>query len=130
MKQGFIKILEEYNSLTEQMSSGADFDMAKVGKRQSELLPTVEKIQHLQECEKQIEENKQILDSDDEEMRAMAVEDIEMLESKIIELTDSIETDLIPKDPNDEKNAIIEMRAGAGGDESTGWTILGHQCQH
>lgn len=119
MKLGFIKILEEYKALTAEMSSGADFDMAKVGRRQTELLPTIEKIQSLEELEKQIEENKQLLDSDEEEMRNMAVEEIEMLNSKILELTDAIETDLIPKDKNDDKNVIIEMRAGAGGDEST-----------
>lgn len=119
MKPGFIKILEEYNALTEQMSSGGDFDMAKVGRRQSELLPTVEKIQSLESAEKQIEENKTLLDSDDEQMRNMAAEEIEMLESKIVELIDGIEVDLIPKDEHDDKNVMIEMRAGAGGDEST-----------
>jgi peptide chain release factor 1 len=119
MKPGFIKILDEYKALTEEMSSGADFDMAKVGRRQTELLPTVEKIQALEKCEKEIEENKLLLDSADEEMKNMAADEIEMLESKILELTDAIETDLIPKDENDDKNIIIEMRAGAGGDEST-----------
>lgn len=119
MKPGFIKILDEYNELTEQMSSGGDFDMAKVGKRQSELLPTVEKIKSLQEAEKQIEENKQLIDNEEEEIRNMAAEEIEMLEAQIIELTEAIETDLIPKDENDDKNVIIEMRAGAGGDEAT-----------
>lgn len=119
MKPGFIKILEEYNALTEQMSSGDDFDMAKVGKRQVELLPTVEKIQSLQKAETQIEENQQLLESDDEEMRNMAAEEIELLATQILTLTEAIEVDLIPKDPNDDKNIIIEMRAGAGGDEST-----------
>lgn len=119
MKQGFQKILDEYQQLTDEMSSGADFDMAKVGRRQTELLPTVEKIQHMAEAEKQIEENKTLLDSDDEQMRNMAMEEIEILESKIVELTEAIEVNLIPKDPNDDKNLIIEMRAGAGGDEST-----------
>jgi peptide chain release factor 1 len=119
MKPGFIKILEEYNGLTEQMSSGGEFDMAKVGKRQVELLPIVEKIQSLETAEKQIEENKQLLESDDEEMRNMAVEEIELLEAKIMELTEAIEIDLIPKDENDDKNIMVEMRAGAGGDEST-----------
>jgi peptide chain release factor 1 len=119
MKPGFIKILEEYQALTEQMSSGSDFDMAKVGRRQVELLPTVEKIKSLQKCEEQIEENKQMLEGDDEQMRHMAAEDIAMLESQIVELTDAIEIDLIPKDEHDDKNIMVEMRAGAGGDEST-----------
>lgn len=119
MKPGFNKIFDEYKALTEQMSSGGDFDMATVGRRQVELLPTIEKIQSLEKAEMQIEENKQLLDSEDEMMRNMAAEDIEMLESKILELTDAIEIDLIPKDEHDDKNIIVEMRAGAGGDEST-----------
>ncbi len=119
MKPGFQKILDEYSQLTEQMSSGGDFDMAKVGRRQTQLLPTVEKIQSLEQAEKQIEENKTLLDSEDEQMRNMAAEEIEILESKILELTEAIEIDLIPKDENDDKNVMIEMRAGAGGDEST-----------
>jgi peptide chain release factor 1 len=130
VKAGFQKILEEYQQLTDQMSSGGfDFsakggpasgwDMAKVGKRQSQLLPTVEKIQALDRVQKDIENNQELLNSDDEQIRNMAAEEIELLESKIVELTEAIETDLIPKDENDDKNIIIEMRAGAGGDEST-----------
>lgn len=119
MKPGFIKILEEYNALTEQMSSGGDFDMAKVGRRQVELLPTVEKIQHLEKLENQIEGSKNLLDNDDEMIRNMAAEEIEDLKSQILQLNEAIELELIPKDPNDDKNAIIEMRAGAGGDEAT-----------
>src|SRR3954469_11575596 len=101
MKPGYQKILDEYTALTEQMSSGGDFDMAKVGRRQVELLSTVEKIQHLQKIEKQIEDNKNLLEQDDEQIKAMAAEEIEMLEPQALELNSAIETDLIPKDPND-----------------------------
>lgn len=119
MNPGFQKILDEYNQLTEQLSSGENVDIAKIGKRQAKLLPTVEKIQALDKIEKDIEGNKQLLGSDDEQIRGMAAEEIEMQEAQIVELIESIENDLIPTDPNDDKNVIIEMRAGAGGDEST-----------
>lgn len=119
MKSGFTKILNEYDAITKQMSSGGDFDIAKLGKRQTELLPTIEKIQHLQKVEQQLADNKQLLDNDDAEIKSMAAEEIAMLESQIIQLNEAIETDLIPKDPNDDKTAIVEIRAGAGGDEST-----------
>jgi peptide chain release factor 1 len=119
MKPGFQKILDEYNNLTEQLSSGGDFDIAKVGRRQAELLPTVEKIQSLAAAEKEIEDNKQLLDSEDEEICNIAAEEIELLETKILQLTEAIEIELIPKDPNDDKDIIVEMRAGAGGDESS-----------
>jgi peptide chain release factor 1 len=119
MTPAFQKILDEYHALTEQMSSGETSDLAKLGKRQAELLPVVEKVQHLVNLEKQIEENKQLLDSEDAQMKAMAMEEIEMHEAEILKLNEAIETDLLPKDPNDDKNLIIEIRAGAGGDEST-----------
>jgi peptide chain release factor 1 len=119
MNPAFKKILDEYNTLTEQMSSGGSADLAALGKRQSALLPVVEKIQHLEKAEQQIEENKQLLDSDDAQMKAMAAEEIEMLETQVLQLNEAIETALLPKDPNDDKNIILEMRAGAGGDEAT-----------
>jgi peptide chain release factor 1 len=119
MKAGFKKILDEYQQLTEQISSGENVDIAKIGKRQAVLLPTVEKIEALAKAEKEIEENKQLLDNEDEQIRGMASEEIKLLETKILELTEAIEKDLIPKDTNDDKNVIIEIRAGAGGDEST-----------
>ena len=119
MKPAFQIILDEYNALTEKMSSGEDFDMQKTGRRQSELLPIIEKIQLLKKHEDQIAGNSELLSADDEQIRNMAADENEQLEGEIVRLTDEIETDLIPKDPNDDKNCIIEMRAGAGGDEST-----------
>ncbi len=119
MQAGFQKILDEYNDLTTQLSSGSVIDMAKLGKRQTQLLPTVEKIQHLQKTQEELAENEKLLDNPDEEMRAMAYEEAKLLEEKVLELTEAIETDLIPKDEYDDKNIIVEMRAGAGGDEAT-----------
>lgn len=119
MNSAFQKILDEYHDLTEQMSSGNGADMASLGKRQVELLPMVGKIEHLARIEHQIEDNKNLLDNDDAQIKAMAAEEIEILESQVLTLNEEIETGLLPKDPNDDKNIILEMRAGAGGDEST-----------
>jgi peptide chain release factor 1 len=119
MKPAFIKVLEEYHQLTEQLSSGGEVDIAQIGKRQAELLPVIERLQKLQKVEQQIEENKQLLETDDTQIKAMAAEEIELLETQLLELTEAIESDLLPKDENDDKNIIIEMRAGAGGDEAT-----------
>ncbi len=119
MNKGFQKILDEYQQLTEQMSSGGDFDLAKTGKRQAELLPIVEKIQTLSKCETELKDNQELLENQDEEIKNMALEEIHNLESKILVLTEEIETLLIPKDERDENNTIIEMRAGAGGDEAS-----------
>lgn len=118
MNVAFQKILDEYNELTEAMASGSA-DIAKAGKRQTKLLPTVEKIQHLQKLESEITGNQQLLEQGDDEIKSMALEEIKALEEKVLALTDEIETDLLPTDENDDKDIIIEMRAGAGGDEST-----------
>jgi peptide chain release factor 1 len=119
MEPGFQKILDEYNDLTTKLSSGASVDLAKLGKRQTQLLPTVEKIQHLQKLELELAENEKLLENSDEEMKAMAFEEAKLLEGQILALIEAIEIDLIPKDEYDDKNIIVEMRAGAGGDEAT-----------
>lgn len=119
MNQGFIKILDEYEKITQQIIAGGDFDMATVGKRQTRLLPTVEKIRLLEKLEKERLENEKLIESNDQEMKNLAFDEAKMLEQQILELNESIETELIPQDKYDDKNVIIEMRAGAGGDEAT-----------
>lgn len=129
MEPAFKKILEEYHQLTSEMSSsfakasadrsGGGFDMAKLGKRQSEMLPVVEKIQHLEKLEKHLQETQVMLNDADPEIKSMALDDGRRLESEILNLKSAIETDLMPKDPNDGKDCIVEIRAGAGGDEAT-----------
>jgi len=128
MDLAFQKIIDEYNSLTEQMSSG-DFlnvsakggpgDIAKLGKRQAELLTVVEKIQQLQKLETQVKDNEGLLDNDDEEIKNLAGEEIKLLEEQLLRLEDTIQTDLVSKDEHDDKNVILELRAGAGGDEAS-----------
>jgi peptide chain release factor 1 len=66
-----------------------------------------------------IEFNKEVLNSDDEEMREMAKQELPALEARKTALEASLRTMLIPKDPYDEKNAILEIRAGTGGDEAS-----------
>ncbi len=119
MEQGFRKILEEYHQITSEMSSGGSIDIAKLGKRQSELLPTVEKIELLGKLEKQLSENQNLLSDPEAEIKSMALDEGKRLESEILNLQSAIEEDLLPRDPNDEKDALVEIRAGAGGDEST-----------
>ena len=66
-----------------------------------------------------IEFNKEVLNDDDEEMREMAKKEIPVLEEKKEGLEKQLRNMLIPKDPYDEKNAILEIRAGTGGDEAS-----------
>ena len=66
----------------------------------------------------EIEENKLLLNSDDDELKSLAMEEISLMEKELFELEDELKILLIPKDPNDDKNTIIEIRAGTGGEEA------------
>ena len=119
MKQAFLDIKKEYSQNTDQLNANTG-DLAVLGKRQSELMPIVEKIDRLLEIEQQIIEAKQLIETEkDQAIIEMASEELSILENKQNSVNESLEIDLIPKDPNDDKNIILEMRAGAGGDEST-----------
>ena len=66
----------------------------------------------------EIEENKLLLNSDDDELKSLAMEEILQMEKELIDLEDELKILLIPNDPNDDKNTIIEIRAGTGGEEA------------
>lgn len=119
MEIAYQKILDEYNKITDDLSKSDVLDMAKLGKRQAELEPVVENIKYYALCIKQLEENKKLLFDKDVEIQAMAQTEISELELKIENYKLKIEEALLPKDVNDDKNVIVEIRAGAGGDEST-----------
>lgn len=118
MNPAFEKIVSEYNKIANSMAEpGAD--LAVLGKKQADMLPVVEKIIKLKKIEAEIVDNTEMASGADDEMKHMALEDIKLLETQRLELIEAIETELLPKDPRDNNDIIIEMRAGAGGDEST-----------
>jgi peptide chain release factor 1 len=93
--------------------------MASLGKRQAELEKIMEIINNLENAEKSMTENAEIINSeDDPEMQELAMEENIELSKRKEDLEKALEIELIPKDPNDSKNVIVEIRAGAGGDES------------
>jgi peptide chain release factor 1 len=117
MKQSYSKILQEYHGLSDKLMNATPDEIAKFGKQQSDLFPVVELIQELGKNEKELEENKVMAEGKDE-LAEIAAEEIRVISKRIANLEEGIETLLIPSDPLDEKNIIIEIRAGAGGDES------------
>jgi len=119
MDTAFQKILDEYSQLTSDMSSGGVLDMAKLGKRQAELEPVVARIKNLELRIKELEENQKLMEDADAEIKSMALDEGRRLEPEILNLKSEIEEMLLPRDPNDGKNVIVEIRAGAGGDEAT-----------
>ncbi|GAB6073177.1 peptide chain release factor 1 [Venenivibrio stagnispumantis] len=90
-----------------------------IGKEHKELSEILELYNEYKKVESQIEDVKQMLSSPDEDIRALAAEELEELKKREKELEKQIELALIPKDPNDEKNVILEIRQGAGGDEAS-----------
>ncbi|PJA86863.1 MAG: peptide chain release factor 1 [Candidatus Moranbacteria bacterium CG_4_9_14_3_um_filter_42_9] len=93
--------------------------MIGLGKRQAELSETIRVIDEFQKTEAEMKENAQIVNTEeDPEVRQMAMDENVKLSEKKARLEKELEKLLIPKDPNDSKNVIVEIRAGAGGDES------------
>lgn len=69
--------------------------------------------------QKELADNQELVNENDEEIRAMAKEEIKEIERQLPELEEELKILLLPKDPNDDKNIIMEIRAGAGGDEAS-----------
>ena len=92
----------------------------KTAKAHSEIAPLVEKYREFKELTRGIEESKALAaDETDPEMLAYANEEMGKLEKRLAEVEADLKVLLLPKDPNDEKNVILEIRAGTGGDEAT-----------
>ena len=88
-------------------------------KEQSDLTPLVEAYKEYKKCNETVEDSLLLLDSEsDEEMREMLKEELNDAKKRIEELETQMKILLLPKDPNDDKNVIVEIRAGAGGDEA------------
>ena len=93
--------------------------MKEIGKRMAELEETIQKIEELKSIEKTMRENAEIVNTEkDPELKNMAMEENVKLAAKKENLEKELQTLLVPQDPNDNKNVIVEIRAGAGGDES------------
>ena len=88
-------------------------------KEQSDLAPIVEKYKEYIQEKQNIEESLELLEEEsDEEMRELAKEELSESKANVERLEEELKILLIPKDPNDDKNIIVEIRAGAGGDEA------------
>ncbi|MBA4073948.1 MAG: peptide chain release factor 1 [Cyanobacteria bacterium PR.023] len=92
----------------------------RLAKLRHQLHGTVEVFHQWQDTEKEIAEAQEILRGETEkEMREMVEAEVETLKAKHIELTEQLKVLLLPKDPNDDKNIMLEIRAGTGGDEAS-----------
>src|SRR5262249_9798317 len=112
-----------YEELTQQMTDpaviGDQARYTKVTKQHRELEPVVEKFRELRKLDSDIAGAKELMrDADDEEMREMAAAELPELEERRAAVENDLKILLLPKDPNDEKNVIFEVRAGTGGEEA------------
>ena len=115
------EILGNFSNLEEKLnnlSSDNFSDYAKLSKEYSDLKPLIDKINHLFKCEKEVEDLDELLISEDEEIKAEAINEKNILLENKEKIEDEIKVLLIPKDISDEKNAIVEIRAGTGGEEA------------
>ncbi len=118
------QIEARYEELTQALASPVittdSAKLQKTAKAHSEIAGIVEKYREFKDLKKGIAESKVVLaDEKDPEMRAYAQEELDKLEPRVAGIEEELKVLLLPKDPNDEKNVIIEIRAGTGGDEAT-----------
>ncbi len=116
-------IERKFEELTSQMADPAVIgDSAlyrKVSKQQSDMSEMVGKYREWKNANKNLHEARQMLAETDPDLRAMAQDEIARLEPELARYEEELKVLMLPKDPNDEKNIVLEIRAGTGGDEAT-----------
>ena len=111
------KFDEVEKKLQDPSALGSDF--AKISKEHSDLAPIVDIIQRYQKTDTEIKDLEEALpDTDDAEMKEMMNEELEILKKDLPAIEQELKIALLPKDEADEKNAILEVRAGTGGEEA------------
>ena len=118
------QIEAKYEELTQALASpeivSDSSRYQKTAKAHSELTPVVEKYREYKELKRGIDESKTLIaEETDADMKAYAQEELAQLEGRIAQVGEELKVLLLPKDPNDEKNVVLEIRAGTGGDEAT-----------
>ncbi|MDO5115782.1 MAG: peptide chain release factor 1 [Synergistaceae bacterium] len=116
------EIEESYRELEKKMADPAvandPHEMQLLGKKHVELTPIVDAFSLYESVLKGIADAKEMIGGDDEDMRGLAAEELTELEARLPDLERDIRVLLLPKDMNDDKSVIIEIRGGAGGDEA------------
>ena len=114
-----VRYEEIMNELNEPDVTNNQARFRKLMKDQSDLTPLVEAYTEYKKCKETVSDSLEMLEMEsDEEMRELLKEELNDAKKRIEELEDHLKILLLPKDPNDDKNVIVEIRAGAGGDEA------------
>ena len=114
-----VRYEEIMNELNEPDVTNNQARFRKLMKDQSDLTPLVEAYTEYKKCKETVSDSLEMLEMEsDEEMRELLKEELNDAKKRIEELENELKILLLPKDPNDDKNVIVEIRAGAGGDEA------------
>jgi peptide chain release factor 1 len=112
-----------YNELTAQMSDPAVINdgeqYRKIAKAESELTELVSKYRQWKKAQQELQDARVMLTENEPELRQMAEAEVVRLEPELAAIEQDLELLLLPKDPNDEKDVVLEIRKGAGGDEAS-----------
>lgn len=116
------RVEKRYQELSDRLAHPDTFsnstELQKISKEHSDLEPLAAKIMEYRKYSKEKEETRSLLDGLDPEMKALAQTELSTLEKKVKVVEREIKKLILPKDPRGEKNAILEIRAGTGGDEA------------
>ncbi|MCC9077159.1 peptide chain release factor 1 [Litorilinea aerophila] len=122
MIEKLTKVAERYDEINRLMADPevlADYQrLNELAQERSELEELVQTFRRYQNVEQQLQENRMLLDDQDPELAELAAQEIESLEAEQEALEERLKILLLPKDPRDDKNVIVEIRAGTGGDEA------------
>ena len=122
MREKLQAIIEKHAHLAEQMTDpdiyGNQEKLTAIAKEHSTMENVVSVGKEYISVLDQIADVKDMLEGDDEELKQIAQEELDELETRLITLEEKLKVLLLPKDPNDDKNLILEIRAGTGGDEA------------
>lgn len=122
MQENEQALRDELKQLTDDLSAPDAFNDPKVGeknRRRAELENIVSELDRKKTVTRQLEEARKMVQNSDDELSALAKDEITQLEPQLQQIEENLTELLTPKDPNDHKNAVIEIRAGAGGDEAS-----------
>src|ERR1700751_1500217 len=123
MFERLVQIAARYEQLGREMASDEVVNdherYQKVAKQHRDLEPVVETFRDYQRTKQGIADAQTMLAETDPDIRAMAQDELTQLEERLPRIEEELKLALLPKDPNDEKNVILEIRAGTGGDEAT-----------
>ena len=114
------RIIERFEGMEQAMAAPdiAPDDMVKLAKDHSDLRPIAEAARELSAAQNELGELEELAGGDDADMAAMAEEELAALKERLPELEHQLKLMMLPKDVADDKNAILEIRAGTGGDEA------------